>query len=305
MPDLVQCAGLAPTLERAGVSYRDRNFEEVFAEIRRGDRRELETELEEQIRDYFSGLMLPDEPTIYDRLVMFLRPKDLIATFNWDPLLLQAFRRALAHGIPARSLPQIAFLHGSTAVGICNRCNVKGYMPNRRCGTCGQRFEPCRLLYPIADKDYTTDAFIADEWRRTRDMLKHAYIISIFGYGAPAADAAAVELLRTALGAASGFMVAQREVEIIDIAKREVLEDRLRPFFTSHHYGTPDRFDYSQCSRFPRRSCEGLASGLLWCDPWPDAHITHATTLDDLAAAVRPLLTGEGREEPAAQSHQR
>jgi hypothetical protein len=33
---------------------------------------------------------IPDHVTLYDELLLTLRSKDLIATFNWDPLLLQA-----------------------------------------------------------------------------------------------------------------------------------------------------------------------------------------------------------------------
>jgi hypothetical protein len=44
--------------------------------------------LERAVFDYFSSLQLPDEPTLYDHLVLSLRPKDVIATFNWDPFLI-------------------------------------------------------------------------------------------------------------------------------------------------------------------------------------------------------------------------
>jgi hypothetical protein len=52
---------------------------------------------------------LPNEPTIYDHLVLSLRPKDLIATFNWDPFLYQAFVRNGHVG----DMPYLAFLHGT------------------------------------------------------------------------------------------------------------------------------------------------------------------------------------------------
>jgi hypothetical protein len=43
--------------------------------------------IEEEVCKYFSCLDLPDEPTVYDRLLLSLCTKDLVATFNWDPLL--------------------------------------------------------------------------------------------------------------------------------------------------------------------------------------------------------------------------
>ena len=39
--------------------------------------------------DYFAMLRLPDSPTLYDYLI--LSTMDIIATFNWDPFLLQAY----------------------------------------------------------------------------------------------------------------------------------------------------------------------------------------------------------------------
>lgn len=45
------------------------------------------------IYSYFDSMLLPQKPTIYDYLVMSLRDKDIIATFNWDPFLYQAWRR--------------------------------------------------------------------------------------------------------------------------------------------------------------------------------------------------------------------
>ena len=44
-------------------------------------------EIETRVDEYFADLELPGHPTIYDRLVLSLREKDLIATFNWDPFL--------------------------------------------------------------------------------------------------------------------------------------------------------------------------------------------------------------------------
>lgn len=75
---------------------------------------DVKTELENVIRSYMSEFQLPDEPTIYDFLVMSLTNKDLIATFNWDPFLVQAIARAQQY---TNNIPQVAFLHGNVAVG--------------------------------------------------------------------------------------------------------------------------------------------------------------------------------------------
>lgn len=60
-----------------------------------------------------SSYELPDSPTIYDFLVLSLTEKDLIVTFNWDPLLVQAICRVQRY---TSNIPQVAFLHGNVAV---------------------------------------------------------------------------------------------------------------------------------------------------------------------------------------------
>ena len=55
--------------------------------------KEVKVELEATIREYMSSFELPNKATIYDFLVLSLTSKDLIATFNWDPFLVQALSR--------------------------------------------------------------------------------------------------------------------------------------------------------------------------------------------------------------------
>lgn len=77
-------------------------FEAQFAWMRRHTEfAEALHLIERQITEYFEGLELPDGPTIYDYLVLGLRPKDTIATFNWDPLLLLAHKRNRKCGEPS------------------------------------------------------------------------------------------------------------------------------------------------------------------------------------------------------------
>ena len=71
------------------------------------DCKAVKEELEKIIREYMSNYKLPDNPTIYDFLVMSLTSKDLIATFNWDPLLVQAVGRTMRY---TNNVPQVAFL---------------------------------------------------------------------------------------------------------------------------------------------------------------------------------------------------
>ena len=78
-------------------------------------------ELDSSIRRHMSEYQLPDEQNIYDFLVLGLTSKDLIATFNWDPFLVQAMQRA-SRFVNRDSLPQVAFLHGNVVIGYWLLC---------------------------------------------------------------------------------------------------------------------------------------------------------------------------------------
>jgi hypothetical protein len=89
MNDLIDTVGLAAELGGLGLDCRGKNFEVVYGELAdRGDATVCWA-IESRVREYFEALELPDRPTTYDHLVLSLREKDVIATFNWDPLLVQ------------------------------------------------------------------------------------------------------------------------------------------------------------------------------------------------------------------------
>ena len=101
------------------LNYRQRAkiWKDIYSELfEREECSEIVRKLEERLYDYFASLELPDEPTIYDLLILSLTNKDCIATFNWDPLLIQAYIRCLKITL---NLPQILCLHGNVAVGFC------------------------------------------------------------------------------------------------------------------------------------------------------------------------------------------
>ena len=79
--------------------------------------------IDKKVYEYFYDMEIPDKPTLYDYLILSLRKKDLIATFNWDPLLLKTMRRHSS----IKNLPKAVFLHGNVAVGICSNCKIKGF----------------------------------------------------------------------------------------------------------------------------------------------------------------------------------
>ena len=153
------------------------------------------------VRDYFSSLELPNEPNLYDILLLSLRPKDVIFTFNWDPFLIQAIHRLQKHHL-SFNVAKTFFLHGNVAVGYCENDNASG-VAGRKCKKCGVPFAGSKLLFPVEHKNYNADSFIRREWDAASSYLKNAAMFTVFGYSAPVTDREAVELLKKAWGRGS------------------------------------------------------------------------------------------------------
>lgn len=93
MNDLVSVLGLDPSFEEFGIPWKGANFEDLYQRVALEPRySQLKAKVEKEVDSYFSRLALPPEPTIYDYLILSLRSHDVIATFNWDPFLIQAYR---------------------------------------------------------------------------------------------------------------------------------------------------------------------------------------------------------------------
>jgi hypothetical protein len=123
MCDFVEILGLNIVLDRLGIDYTGRNFEEVYSDLYgRPECKEARVKIEDHIRNYFARMEFPEPPTFYDHLVLSLREKDVIATFNWDPFLFQACARNYKFAKP----PPIIFLHGNVAIGYCTTDRIKG-----------------------------------------------------------------------------------------------------------------------------------------------------------------------------------
>ena len=93
MGDLVEVLDLRSVFERVGPK-KDANFESIYSKLAEDPRYEkIRVEVEQRVADYFSSLELPDEATIYDKLLLSLRRQDAVFTFNWDPFLFDAYLR--------------------------------------------------------------------------------------------------------------------------------------------------------------------------------------------------------------------
>lgn len=250
MNDLVSVIGLGELLEAAGLEWRSRNFEELYAELRSDDvHRKTADAVEEHIRGYFEGMQLPARPCLYDHLLLMLRSKDVIATFNWDPFLLDAYRRNAHLG----ELPHVLFLHGCVRAGLCQTHRRSGWLGDS-CGECGVPLKPVQLLFPINDKNYSDNSFVAGQWHSLGVALQHAFILTIFGYAAPVSDREAISIMKEAWWKVRDRKIEQ--IELINIVPREELLTSWGAFLTRDHYEVRTSFYQSWCARHPRRSCE-------------------------------------------------
>jgi hypothetical protein len=286
MADLIDCLGLGDAIRAAGFAG-ETDFEAIYDEVATTERcPSLRDEIESRVRDYFELMELSEAPTLYDYLLLSLREKDYIASFNWDPLLAKAFIR----NRDAASLPRILFLHGNVEIAICPADKTKGFKGDN-CRECGAQLQPTKLLYPVRQKDYKSDPFIASEWGELEDALSDGYMLTIFGYGAPATDVEAVDLMVRGWGANPTFELAQ--VQIIDIRPKEQLEKTWERFLCRTHYSTSTDLWQTRLLKYPRRSCEALTMATLQNDPWRDNPFPKFKSLSQLHAWIAPLVVEE------------
>ena len=266
MKELIDVLALRSSIDEAGLTEYADDFEGFYNALCQDSRfDELRIRVEQAAVEYFSELEMPDTPTLYDHLVLSLRAKDVIATFNWDPFLW----RACARNAPHADLPRTIYLHGNVEVGYCPTDAVKG-AAGGRCATCQKEFRSSRLLYPVAEKNYTDDPVIRDEWRDMRTALKAAYVFTIFGYGAPETDVEALSLLQDAWGDTNTRTIEQ--IELVNIESQDTLVRKWGSLL-HHWHGTPDHvvctesFYDTVAAHHPRRSCEANSAAHLMLDP--------------------------------------
>lgn len=257
MNNFVETLGLEDLVTQTGLSFSSTNFEDIYSSISKDPKlQNVRKELEAKIYRYFHAMELPDHPTIYDHLVLSLRNKDFIATFNWDPFLVQAIRR---NGKRFK-LPRVLFLHGNVEVGYCADGHMMGDNGSS-CSKCGNRLTPTKLLYPIGEKNYHLNEFISRQWATLADVLKHAFMVTIFGYGAPTSDASAVDLLKNAWGEIDDRSL--EEFEIIDVRDEDDLIKTWSPFIHTHHYRVDASFYDSWIANHPRRTGEAYLNQFI------------------------------------------
>lgn len=285
MANFVETLQIADTITRAGFEPSG-NFEQIYSQIHKNGQSDILSDLDEAVRSYFGLLELPSRPTLYDYLVLSLRPKDAIITFNWDPLLSQAYKRWRHLGNVS---PQLFFLHGNVDLAV--------NATDQRCGFASdgwidqEGYEPSRLLYPVANKDYNSDPFIKGQWDQALSALKQSYYVTVYGYSAPVTDVEARGLLLDAWANNPTQMLA--EFDVIDIADKHVVEQAWSDFMDSTHGSVSSDFTYNTLMKHPRRSCEAFAFATLQQEPWREDSFPQEPTLGGLAEWIAPLIAEE------------
>lgn len=294
MDGFLEKLGMDQVILDAKLKTKSRNLEDIYTELHeRDDCNEIRLILDSNIRKYFSVLEIPDEPNIYDLLLLALRKKDLVATFNWDPLLLQAYQRASRI---TKDLPDLAFPHGNVLVGYCPNHKYGGII-NAQCPECGSYFQPGPLLYPIREKNYAADPYIKDNWNAIRNKLKRAYLVTIFGYSAPKTDSEAIALMKEAWGSIDSRNF--EDFEFIDIRPEDELIASWSEFVHSHHYQVHTNFFASSLGQHPRRTTVELFDRTMECK-FTKADRKFEPTMD--WPTVRQLIEGLVKEEEAVRA---
>ena len=286
MDNFIKMLCLEPILERGGVKNIYRNFEEVYSELYEHDPESpLVKGIEETVYTYFNSLRLPERPTLYDHLLMSLRPKDIVATFNWDPFLFDAWNRN-KDKVP---VPEIVHLHGNVRVAHCPEHPAYGEH-GMICPECSRELIPSRLLYPVTMKNYSDDTFIKTEWEVLKIGLKQGMTLTIFGYSAPTTDKEAIDLMKSAWDKENRFI---ERVEIIDIKNKENLWKQWDPFIVRTYFDHKQDFYESRISRYPRRSCEALVDQTVYGQFVEDNHIPRDADFDRLFSWLGPFFEAE------------
>lgn len=295
MKNIVDIVGLTKVVDSLPKDFQKlkQDFEKLYSKISKTGKFEGEKKfIEQKVYEYFNDLELPDEPTIYDYLILSLRrDKDVIATFNWDPFLYKAYSR---NGKFVKS-PGILFLHGCVSLGYDSSNGSSGPAGWRSKET-RQLFEPTKLLYPVDKKDYNSDPFIKGQWDSLANELKIAQRVTVFGYSAPSSDVEAKELLQKAWGNVD--QRAMEEFELIDKREEDEVVKSWRTFIHTHHYHYADNYFDSSLALHPRRTVESYRNWALPMDPsdiFQDGNQVpdNFKTLEELWEWHEPLIKAE------------
>lgn len=221
----------------------------------------LQMYLENGVREYFKKLTIPDEITMYDYLILSLTEKDAIISFNWDPFLMQAYRRNLSVG----NLPILIFPHGNVGMGICEECHTMGYA-DTLCTECYKEYSDMPLLFPIGKKDYQSHDIIKYQWKLAKEYLAKAAGITVYGYGVPETDREAYELMKEAYTKSNIKDIAPFTI-INLLSEKQTQMDKWKELLDDKMVIFAEKFEDTILWRNPRVSLEHLFDAILQQHP--------------------------------------
>jgi hypothetical protein len=235
------------------VELSKKDFESAYSKLHNRKENTSLERINDIVFQYFSDLELPEEANLYDYFHLTLREKDVIATFNWDPFLIQSRVRLCKLGVT--KFPKLLFLHGNVKVGFCSKDKVSGPV-GVRCKTCNNFFKPSNLLYPVENKNYQDNDLIQREWEAIRFSLKGCYMLTIFGYSAPKTDEEAIKLLKDGWGSVDDRNMEQTEVISRPGSNHAGIRKTWDSFIHTGHYDIHNSFYDSFIAKHPRRTGE-------------------------------------------------
>jgi hypothetical protein len=292
MDNFIKVLGLDTILNKYQIPFEiDENFENLYSRlyVEKIDSKVL-VEIENLIREYFSKLELPDTPTIYDYLVLSLRKKDVIATFNWDPFLYKAACR----NYKTADMPHLIFLHGAVNVGHCIKHEKMGII-DWVCPICNKKYTESKILYPIEKKNYSSNEFISTEWETIKKYLSRTYIFTLFGYGAPKSDTEAIKLLKE--GWDESKIKELLQVEIIDIKPEDKLKETWDQFIFADHCDVWNDFYKSWIAKHPRRTCDAMWAQLMMVKFTEENPVPKDVSLEKLQNWYKSLVEVERKDK--------
>ena len=100
----------------------------------------------------------------------------------------------LGAGATMAAIPN-GFVCMEVGMGYCEEHREFG-TKDAVCPVCKKQLPPTRLLYPVKNKEYNKDDYVAGCWDAINYIINNSYMITIFGYSAPSSDTEAVNLLK-------------------------------------------------------------------------------------------------------------
>ena len=290
MKDLVEVANIEALIEQTGEKINEENdFEAIYSRIASNPKYfAIKEKIEAKVREYFTSLEITNSTTLYDRLLLSLRRKDAVFTFNWDPFLFDAYRRNM-HVIPA--LPEIFFLHGNVRIGRCLTHTEKWGKRLAQCPICLRPFKDVPLLYPVKQKNYSEDIYIHGSWKTARCFFREAFVLTIFGYRAPESDIDAVEILKQSWLERSDRKI--EHIEVIDIEHQSELSKRWEPFLPTGHLKHITSLEDSWITMYPRRSVEALRQPIFSGEPSEEFPLERVSALKNLQEQILEIVAWE------------